>query len=51
VYAFATQLGLDQLGPDHDDLDALVLWENGDGVYTPTAGAYSWLNGTDMLLF
>jgi hypothetical protein len=51
LYAAAAQLGLDQLGPDHDDLDALVLWENGASGYQPTAGPYSWLNGTDMLLF
>jgi hypothetical protein len=51
LYAPATQLGLDKLGPDHDDLDALVLWENGAGGYQPTSGPYSWLNGTDMLLF
>ena len=52
LYASANQLGLDQLGPDHDDLDALVLWENGDGIYQPTSGPYSWAGGnTDMLLF
>jgi hypothetical protein len=52
LFAAASQLGLDQTGPDHDDLDALVLWENGDGAYTPTAGPYSWVGGaTDMLLF
>lgn len=51
LYAAATQLGLDQQGADHDDLDALVLWENGASGYQPTAGPYSWLNGTDMLLF
>jgi hypothetical protein len=52
LFAPANLLGLDQTGPDHDDLDALVLWENGDGLYTPTKGPYSWLGGqTDMLLF
>ena len=52
LFAPAALLGLDQMGPDHDDLDALVLWENGDGAYTPTAGPYSWAGGaTDMLLF
>lgn len=52
VFAPAAALGLDQLGPDHDDLDALVLWENGNGVYDAPLGPYSWSNGsTDMLLF
>jgi hypothetical protein len=52
LYAPAFMLGLDQTGPDHDDLDALVLWENGNGVYNGPTGPYSWANGnTDMLLF
>jgi hypothetical protein len=52
VYATALQLGLDQAGPDSDDLDALVLWDDGNGIYNPTAGPYSWAGGaTDMLLF
>ena len=52
LYAPATALGLDSFGTDTDDLDALILWENGDGVYQPTDGPYSWAAGlTDMLLF
>ena len=52
VFAPAFMLGLDKLGPDHDDLDALVLADNNDGVYTPPTGPYSWAGGaTDMLLF
>ena len=52
VFASAASLGLDQSGPDHDDLDALVLRENGDGVFTPSTAPYSWTNGIDdMLLF
>jgi hypothetical protein len=53
VFAPAAMLGLDQLGPDTDDLDALVLWDdNNDGIYDPTMGPYSWAGGlTDMLLF
>jgi hypothetical protein len=52
LFASAASLGLDQLGPDHDDLDALVLAENGDGVYNAPTAPYSWTGGaTDMLLF
>ena len=54
VYAGAAALGLDDIaGPDTDDLDALVLFEDGDGVYTPPAGPYDWLftPGVDMLLY
>jgi hypothetical protein len=52
LYAQAALLGLDKNGPDTDDLDALVLWENGIAGYNPTAGPYSWAGGqTDMLLF
>jgi len=53
VYAAATQLGLDLVGgPDSDDLDALILWENGDGVYQPSQEPFDWHGGaTDMLLF
>jgi hypothetical protein len=35
LYAPAGMLGLDMLGFDTDDLDALALWDNGDGVFTP----------------
>jgi len=42
VYAPAVVLGLDFLGPDTDDLDALVLLEDGDGVFNP---------GLDFLAF
>ena len=52
VYAPALLLGLDQMGPDTDDLDALALWENGDGIYQPSQQPLDWLGGnTDMLLF
>jgi hypothetical protein len=35
-----------------DDLDALMLWDNGDGVYQPSQVPMDWLGGgTDMLLF
>jgi len=42
AYANAVQLGLDNAGPGSDDLDAMVLWEDGDGIFTP---------GSDVLLF
>ena len=37
MYAGAWQLGLDINGHDTDDLDALILVEDGDGVYNPGA--------------
>ncbi len=42
VYASASMLGLDIQGFDTDDLDALALLEDGDGIFTP---------GVDMILF
>ncbi len=53
VYAPAPVLGLDrEMGPDTDDLDALILWENGDGQYQPSQQPFDWHSGaTDMLLF
>ncbi|MEZ5975562.1 MAG: hypothetical protein R3F33_06345 [Planctomycetota bacterium] len=51
VYAPMPFLGLGlTTGPD--DLDALCLWENGDGIFQPSQLPYDWMNGqTDMLLF
>ena len=52
VYASALTLGLDSAGVDTDDLDALILTENGLPGYQPSAVAYDWVpGGTDMLLF
>jgi hypothetical protein len=54
VYASAGIMGLNLNGtPNSDDLDALVLWENGDGIFQIPTAPYSWLgvNPTDMLLF
>lgn len=53
IYASAGALGLDLNGaPDSDDLDALKLWENGDGIFTPSLTPFDWLGGgADMLLF
>jgi hypothetical protein len=54
LFAPAAALGLDltPAGPDSDDLDALILAENGTGIYEPSFVAYDWVGGaTDMLLF
>lgn len=53
VYAPAAALGLDLVaGPDTDDLDALILFENGTPGYQPSLFAYDWVSGaTDMLVF
>ncbi|MEM9554109.1 MAG: hypothetical protein AAGC60_07610 [Acidobacteriota bacterium] len=48
VYARFWQLGL----RERDDLDALILWDNGDGVYNPSKEPFDWLFGdTDQLIF
>lgn len=53
VYAPAAVLGLDMAGgPDSDDLDALIIWENGIPGYQPSMSPNDWIGGsTDMLLF
>ena len=52
VYAPAPLLGLDLFGFDVDDVDALVVFENGIDGYQPSFDVYEWLGGqTDMLLF
>lgn len=53
LYAPAVVLGLDRIGgPDSDDLDALILTENGIPGYQPSMAPYDWLGGqTDLLLF
>jgi hypothetical protein len=57
VYAPAASLGLDLLGAGRDDLDALILRENGAPGYQPSQHPYDWdppAGGgpaTDMLLF
>lgn len=48
VYASATQLGLD---PELDDLDALVLAENGLPGYQESKNPFDWETGGDMVLF
>ncbi len=53
VYAPSLALGLDFLGPNQpDDVDALALWDNGDGIYQASQVPFDWMTGTtDMLLF
>ena len=53
VFAQPNQLGLDLGGPGTDDLDALILFENGDGQFQPSLALYDWNTpgGPDMLLF
>lgn len=54
VYAPAAALGLNIIGgPQSDDLDALVLAENGVAGFQPSQTPYDWApaGGTDMLLF
>ncbi len=52
VFAPAFLLGLDIAAALPDDLDALILRENGTGVFEPSMVPYDWAGGaTDMLLF
>lgn len=52
IFAPAPLLGLDIFGVDSDDIDALVLRENGTGVFEPSIVPFDWLTGaTDMLMF
>lgn len=52
VYATPLALGLDLMGPGTDDLDAIILFENGDGTFQRSLVPYDWLGGgTDMLLY
>lgn len=50
IYATAQSLGLSSM----DDLDGLILWENGVPGFQPSAAAYDWTGlgpPSDMLLF
>lgn len=52
IFAPAPLLGLDLLGPGTDDLDGLIVWENGTGIFEAPPGPYAWTTGaTDMVLF
>ncbi len=52
IYAPAPALGLNAVPGLLDDLDALILTDNGDGIYQPSMVPYDWMGGaTDMLLF
>ncbi len=53
-FARAIDLGLDRVaGPDSDDVDALMVVENGVPGYQPPTAPYSWLGAgaTDLVLF
>ncbi|MFT4541636.1 MAG: hypothetical protein ACI841_005166 [Planctomycetota bacterium] len=53
IYALGTALGLNHPG-ESDDLDALILRENGVSGYDPSSNPYDWLSEgtpTDMLVF
>lgn len=52
VWAPASLLGLDLTPGGRDDLDALAIWENGNGVFDPSKTPYDWgPGGADMVLF
>lgn len=53
LYAPGPALGLNIApGLIPDDLDALILWENGDGIFQPSQAPFDWFTGaTDQLLF
>jgi hypothetical protein len=53
VYAPVPLLGLDLEGPGTDDLDALAVWDNGDGIFQPSLVPYDWLGSAprDMVLY
>lgn len=53
LYAPAPALGLDIVGgPGSDDLDALILWENGVPGYQPPMHPFEWVaGGKDMLVY
>lgn len=53
AYARGLELGLDQLGPGVDDIDALMVVENGQPGYQPPINLYDWdgSNGSDLILF
>jgi len=52
IWAPAPLLGLNIAGGE-DDLDALALWENGNGSFDPSSTPGDWMiaGGPDMLLF
>lgn len=51
LYASAGALGLDAAGIDTDDVDALVLRENGVAGFQPSLTPYDWVLGTTDQLF
>lgn len=51
VWAPAPMLGLNLAGA-LDDLDALAIWENGNGTFDPSTAIFDWIGGAhDMVLF
>jgi hypothetical protein len=52
-YVRGTELGLDRFGPGTDDIDALMVFENGQPGYTPPTALYDWnsTTGSDLILF
>jgi len=52
IFATADQLGLDNFGIGTDDVDALVVVENGIPGYQPPSALYDWTTGvSDLILF
>src|SRR5262249_9647500 len=51
IWAPAFMLGLDLMGPGTDDLDGLVLWENGTGVFGAPGPPSSWGGGAEDMSF
>jgi len=54
AYARSQELGLDAdpFNDFKDDIDALILWDDGDGVYERASEPYAWLEeNVDMLIF
>lgn len=52
VWITPAVLGLDRTGFATDDLDALAIWDNGNGSYDQPDTLLGWLNGaSDMVLF
>jgi hypothetical protein len=52
LWAPGPALGLNLINMQEDDLDALAIWENGNGIFDPSHQPYDWgAGGRDMVLF